>query len=322
MKIHLTTTVGKGSAYEALKEHPYTLLSFAYAQLEGKYVSTFNVVGESDEVKIHLTTGTSQPPPYTALREHPHTLLSFAHKKLEDQYASFFTAPTDEIILDSGAFTAWNAGKAVDLEKYAEWALGFTERHGSKLARIRYVNLDVIPGSVGQSANAEQLKQAAIDSVENANRLRALGVPVSEVFHQDEPIEILHDIVERSNGDLICISPRNDVSVQHREAWLKALTAHCLKRYGKANMPKAHGLAATSERLMHAYPFYSVDSSSWAACLRYGNSKHLSKNLPRSSQEGYELANLYALKASVAHYQQLAETATKLWKKRGIIWND
>ncbi|MFA6041810.1 MAG: hypothetical protein WC733_09940, partial [Methylophilus sp.] len=36
---------------------------------------------------------------------------------------------------------------------------------------------------------------------------------------------------------------------------------------------KTHGLGITSEKLLTAYPWYSVDSTSWLSFARYGNSK-------------------------------------------------
>ena len=276
-------------------------------------------------MKIHLNTTDGSDIPFRSIREEGHkfTLVSFAYKNLVPFYESAFrTDGQSEIILDSGAFTAWNAGKPVVLENYAEWAIDFRERNSQFLEKIRCVNLDVIPGSKGNSATPEQLRTAAIDSANNARVLRDAGISISEVFHQDESFDLLEEIVERAEGTLICLSPRNDVSIQSREQWLKHVCGWCHNRYGLSAMPRAHGLAVTSERLLYSYPFYSADSSSWAVVLRFGQEQSLSKKLPRAGCRGYESGNMFALKQAIARYQRLENLATKLWQRRGIVWDD
>jgi len=276
-------------------------------------------------VKLHLTNSSEVECVYEAIREapHPYTLLSFAYKKLEPCYASTFTSSRCEIILDSGAFTAWNSGKTVDINKYVEWCLGFRASYSAQLARIRYINLDVIPGSKGVAASSREIELAAIQSMRNADFIRSVGLQAVEVFHQDEPFDLYDKIVQRAEGRLIAVSPRNDVSTKRREAWLRTLCAYTAKKYGVNNFPKAHGLAVTSETLVFSFPFYSVDSSSWTSCLRFGNSKASGlPKLPRWRIESDRHATAFALKAEVIRYQKMQDDATNLWRNRGIVFTD
>lgn len=274
-------------------------------------------------MKLHLTT-TDNAYGISTLRKisYPHTLLSFAYKGLEPYYASTFTRPDCEIILDSGAFTAWSIGKTVDINEYVKWATGFTIRNQSKLKRIRYINLDVIPGKKGRSASKAEISKSIVESMENANYLRACGIDAMEVFHQDEPFSLLKAIVERADGRLIAISPRNDVTLQQRLSWLKQVLSYCVKTFGIKGIPAAHGLAVTSETLVYAFPFYSVDSSSWTQCMRYGRGINWLPYMPRYKDKGSGAVFVCALESSASKYKTMAKNATNLWRQRGIVWDD
>ena len=275
-------------------------------------------------MKVHLTHGGSEKAAWNALirQKHKFTLLSFAYKGQERHYVSTWLDTSHEIILDSGAFTAWSLGRDASVEGYLQWAKCFTTSHSKKLSKIRYINLDVIPGSKGVSATPEQLESAAKGSMQNADFLRRNGLDAIEVFHQNEPIELYYKIVERAEGRLIAISPRNDVSTKARCEWLKWLCAATVKRYG-LNIPPAHGLAVTAESLVYAFPFYSVDSSTWTSCLRFGKSQKSGlPKLPAWKLKEFHHATAYALIEEVKAYQNLERNATNLWTKRGIIFND
>lgn len=193
------------------------------------------------------------------------------------------------------------------------------------MASLRYINLDHIPGKKGVSATAEQLKDAVVKSQRNADFLRSAGLsPVIEVFHQDEPFELLKTLEDRRNGGCIALSPRNDVSVQRREQWLKQVLAYCVKTFGKTNIPPAHGLAVTSDRLLRAFPFYSADSSSWVSCLRFGGGRAAGLNkIPRYNESDAAMtATIHTLRAEIRKYKQMEADITKLWKIRGVDWDE
>lgn len=106
------------------------------------------------------------------------------------------------------------------------------------------------------------------------------------------------------------------------------------------NKCKVHGFAFTRPGLLHYYPFYSVDSTSWTIGPRYGmiptykngkvssaksNKKHyFEKNVP------LQLMNInrdkesqrMKLEYSAIEYVKLQQYLTALWEKRGIKWND
>ena len=274
-------------------------------------------------MKIYLALATA-PTSISTLNQlqYPFVLNSFAYKQGIDRLTYM---PTD-LTLDSGAFTAWNSGKSVDVVEYADWCNEWQARKPN----LRAVNLDVIPGEAGRSSTTAERKHGMEASLKNADYLRSRGVTIEEVFHQDEPFEFLDLLVSRlPEGDVLCISPRNDVSKQKRLAWLKQVLSHLVKTVGKDNLPKMHGLAVTSKDLMLAFPFYSVDSSTYANPARFGVTfDHEGKGITtkeflgvnvRSGQDG---AMRMMMSQSVDYYKKMQGLVTTTWKRRGIVWED
>lgn len=254
--------------------------------------------------------------------EYPYVLNSFAYSSALDK----LTYVPSDLTLDSGAFTAWNSGKSVDITEYAAWSLHWQ----AKNPNLRAVNLDVIPGEAGRTSTEQERKEGMARSLKNADYLRAKGITIEEVFHQDEPFEFLDLLVSRlPKGDVLCISPRNDVSKQKRLQWLQQVLAHLVKTLGKDNLPKMHGLAVTSKDLMLAFPFYSVDSSTYANPARFGvtfdhdgrgitTKEFLGVNV-RSGQDG---AMRMMMVQSIDYYKKMQGLVTTTWKRRGIVWED
>ena len=254
--------------------------------------------------------------------QYPYVLNSFAYSSALDKLTY---KPTD-LTLDSGAFTAWNSGKSVDIAEYADWCLTWRAKNPA----VRAVNLDVIPGEAGRTSTAQERKDGMAQSLKNADYLRGKGITIEEVFHQDEPFEFLDLLVSRlPEGQVLCISPRNDVSKQARLNWLKKTLAHLVKTVGKDNLPKMHGLAVTSKDLMLSFPFYSVDSSTYANPARFGvtfdhdgrgitTKEFLGVNV-RSGDDG---AMRMMMSQSIDYYRKMQGLVTTTWKRRGIVWED
>jgi len=254
--------------------------------------------------------------------KYPYILNSFAYSNALDKLDY---VPKD-LALDSGAFTAWNSGKSVDIIKYAEWCLKWK----AKQDKVRAVNLDVIPGEAGRTSTEAERKLGMAASIKNADYLRSRGILIEEVFHQDEPFEFLDLLVSRlAKGDILCISPRNDVSKKKKLIWLQSILTHLVKTVGKDNLPKMHGLAVTSKDLMLAFPFYSADSSTYANPARFGvtfdhngNGIKVKDFLGINVRSGQESAMRMMMVQSVDYYKKMEELVTTTWKRRGIVWED
>jgi hypothetical protein len=253
--------------------------------------------------------------------QYPYILNSFAYKSAIDTLSY---RPT-ELTLDSGAFTAWNAGKEVDIDLYKDWALELSKQWDN----VRCVNLDVIPGEAGRtSTKAERIEGMQV-SLENADYLRKAGINVMEVFHQDEPFDFLDLLLDRlpSKESVLCISPRNDVSTKAKLAWHQAVLKHLVDRLGKDNLPKMHGLAVTAKTLMMAFPYFSVDSSSYAAPVRFGRVADFEGKMIKIDEFlGHNFRNddfggvSIVIRRMIDEYIRLERQATSLWASRGIVW--
>lgn len=256
--------------------------------------------------------------------EYPNILNSYAYKVQQDA----ITYKPKNLILDSGAFTAWSSGKKIDIEAYGQHCLAWQ----SKADSVRCVNLDVIPGSKGQTSTAKQREQGMRDSVENADYLRSLGLDIEEVFHQDEPFDFLDKLLDRlpSNG-VLGLGSRKDVSLNLRVIWLQSVLKHMVDRFGKNNLPMTHGLGVTNRDMMLAFPFYSVDSSTFMNPTRFGTTiDHTGRHIRVEELLGQKVAgssksdkvNRQMIIMSIEHYKKLEALATTTWKRRGIVWED
>jgi hypothetical protein len=232
------------------------------------------------------------------------------------------------LMLDSGAFTAWQAGKPTDLHGYARFAQALLAARRDLPTWA--VNLDVIPGEYGRSSSAEERRRGMAQSLRNADTLRAYGLPVVEVFHQDEPWEFLDTLIARlPRRAVLGISPRNDVSATQRARWLAELLRHLreTRRIAAADLPRCHGLAATCRECLEAFPFYSADSSTWANAYRFGNVVQASGRQARVTKALFpsstvDPAQHLTTRRNITNLQSLGSWATELWRARGVSFAD
>lgn len=275
-------------------------------------------------MKIVAAIGTSGPALEVINSEkYPNILSSFAYPKGLDNIDYI----PNYLIIDSGAFTAWNIGKQVDIEKYAEYVLQRKE----KFPDLKAVNLDVIPGEVGRTSTKKERAQGMKDSLKNADYLRGCGIEVMEVFHQDEPRAFLDTLCDRLPvGGILCISPRNDVHQNEKIKWQNAVLRHLCERYGPTNLPRMHGLAVTAVNMMRTFPYYSVDSSSWMSPSMWGRFINedgrfvrMETAFPKNprGKEAEKIMNLMT-REGLRNWKHIGMSNQNLWFKRGVKWRD
>ena len=171
-----------------------------------------------------------------------------------------------EMMLDSGAFTAWSKGNKVELPDLIATYQEVMRRIPSSV-QTWLINLDVIPGSPGVTAGEEEIAQAIKTSDENFKVLtREFGNIVLPVFHQSESEGRMFEVA--AMADYICVSPRNDLPEKARLTWSNHV-------HRKLPGKKTHGLAATGETMLRQVPWYSVDSASWLYAAVMGKVKFL-----------------------------------------------
>lgn len=159
-------------------------------------------------------------------------------------------------MLDSGAFSALREEVEIRPDVYAK----FLERYGHQCDS--YINLDAIPKGSGPQAKAN----SAEETLKNQKYLESLGFKPIPVFHKGEPDSYLKHYVD--NYEYIAIGGLVD-SQTHLEffkhIWDKFLT----KPDGTPRL-KVHAFGMTTVKHMVAYPWYSVDSSTWLIQSKLG----------------------------------------------------
>jgi hypothetical protein len=167
-----------------------------------------------------------------------------------------------ELMLDSGAFSAWTQGHQIDLNAYAEFCLA----HQKHLWMV--VNLDVIPGRPGDPPTQEEVEDSAKRSWANYRKLHKAGVSSMPVYHHGERRYWLEKIVNEGNG-LLGLGGIANKSPQVREAWLDEVFGYLCRGHDYPTI-KVHGFGMTSVPLIHKYPWFSVDSVTWTRMAAYG----------------------------------------------------
>ena len=144
-----------------------------------------------------------------------------------------------ELILDSGAFTAWNSGKTIKLDDYCS----FLDTHGDLFNHK--VQLDVF-------GDPEKTFQ-------NLQTMIARGYDVMPVFTRGDTLERLEEMY--SITDYIMFG--GIVTGQNNQAYVNWFQANNKGR-------KVHWLGFVDRRYISHYKPHSVDSSSWHFCPRMG----------------------------------------------------
>lgn len=216
-------------------------------------------------------------------------LISFAYLQNWRRFTSKHYIKTNALKLDSGAYTAWSAGKSIDIHaliaetKKPEW----TES----------VALDVI-------GDAQK-------SVDNAFYMKAHGSKAYPVFHYGDPFE--HLAIYKENFPKVGLSCRFGEKEADSYRWLD-------KCFAKAWPYKFHSFGWTKEQALYRYPFHSADSSTWAVGpAGFGSWKLLTK---KESLIGAGTRRIpvrgsatFDLRAQLHYFYELQQKLACRWQK-------
>ncbi len=187
-------------------------------------------------------------------------LHSFAYKQGFYSAMKKFKPTGKNIMIDSGAFSAWNMNKQIDIDEYIDFCKDIMAKYPDNTWTV--VNLDVIPGKPGTIPTQKEIEYSAKKGWENYMYMKSKGLNPMHIFHQHEDFKWLKQLM--STSDYIGISPDNSQSVVSREQWLKRVYSVVQDKV------KTHGFACTSPTFLKVAPFYTADSSSWLNVVRYG----------------------------------------------------
>lgn len=175
-------------------------------------------------------------------------------------------APDLCIMLDSGAYSAWNRNRIIDRQDLADFCHKVQDRW--TFEELHIINLDKIPGTPGVPPSLDQIQDSAEVSSDNAAFLRSQGLNVVEVFHQAEDDQFLHRMIKNTEHPYIGVSPANDVAPTGRMGWLNEKFGIIRSSYG--DKVRTHGFGVTGINLMWGFPWTSVDSASYKINAGYG----------------------------------------------------
>lgn len=178
-------------------------------------------------------------------------LISFWYygdSDLDQLFEKHFADSYPDVFADSGAFSAFYQGQAIDVAAYADWLSQWEHLFTS------YANLDV------KGSTAKTIDQG----LSNLAYLEGRGLKPIPVFHAGEPFSVLDDLC--TNYKYLGLGGIAGTRAGNKRLarWL----VHCFKIAGDRAV--FHGFGMTSWALLKMLPWYSVDSSSWGAGFRYG----------------------------------------------------
>jgi hypothetical protein len=181
---------------------------------------------------------------------YPPSLQSFHYIRVKMIKPSAF-----QFFLDSGAYSAWSRGTAIDIDEY----IAFIK---ANIEHIEvYACLDSIPGEIGKAATERQRREAAELTWENYLYMKAEGLDPLPVYHYGEDFKYLDRMLDYG-CDYIGIGGLVRVPGPMRRHWLDRLFKRITNDAGEP-LIKTHGFGMTAVPLVFRYPWYSIDSTTW-----------------------------------------------------------
>ena len=212
------------------------------------------------------------------------------------------------ILVDSGAFSAYTQGKTVDIDEYIEWIKNYKLKWGKKVNQLNFINLDVI-GSPQ-------------DSQKNLNYLIKNNVNVLPVLHQAGfNVDTLKSYLAKHDyiafGGMVGRKRKQDTI-----PWLNKCFHQIGKHYKKTKkLPRIHLLGVGSEDMMYRYPACSVDNTNWLAVYRFGRSNFIHElKAPRESQDRDLVEKI--VEYDIKRFQEIELNVTNYWTKKGVSFNE
>lgn len=213
--------------------------------------------------------------------------------------------------IDSGAFSAHSQGVSIDLDSYIEFL--------HELKPHFYVGLDDL-GSYKIT-------------LENQRIMEEAGLKPAPTFHLGEPISVLEYFIERY--DYIALGGMVGAGSSNITTFLNGVWSVILRKKPKL---KVHGFGLTTLSIIKQYPFYSVDSSSYSAGVRFASvARWAEKKQSLYTQEFWKYCREHKIKyerggvitgetrnicigVSCDAYQEMIESVDRFQRKRDFSY--
>lgn len=162
----------------------------------------------------------------------------------QSDHGPLASKPKMFVALDSGAFSAWSKGEEIDIDDYCEFI-----HECIPLLQV-YFNLDVIGDGEKSYKNWEYMRDKGLDP---------LGV-----YHLGTPGIYRHNYLTLEPDYLALSGTPARKYKDQLESFLQRQWDYKLMDSSGYPLLKVHGFGITSAKLVEAYPWHSVDSSTWA----------------------------------------------------------
>jgi hypothetical protein len=175
-----------------------------------------------------------------------------AYPYVKPDVLRFFRERRDEmrLLIDSGAFTAWKAGKTIALDDYCRFI------ESLPVTPWRYFTLDVVGDPKGTLSNYETMRKRGFKPV--------------PIFTRGEDPSLLDEYYKTS--DVVGIGGL--VGTCSNKGFVKGIMR-------KVNGRKVHWLGFTNLAYLKVFKPYMADSSTWEMGARYAScSLYLGRGLP------------------------------------------
>lgn len=174
-------------------------------------------------------------------------LMSYAYLRdpqYEDVFASILDDPRIELLVDSGGFSALNAGHEIDLDAYIAWL----DRYEEHL--FGYMQLDVLGDPEASDAYLRQMIAAGLDPI-----------PI-HVWGDDEAR--MDELFELSGLDWVALGGLR----RPQRGW--APKSYVVKKMEWAKGRRVHWLGYTKKSMVQAIAPYSMDASNAKVAYQWG----------------------------------------------------
>jgi hypothetical protein len=211
------------------------------------------------------------------------------------------------VMIDSGAFSAYTRGNPIEFSNYAKFINDYKKKYKDYNIKFTFISLDVIGDHKKSLANYLKFKD--------------LGIDVIPVIHatnfKDKHLKPYLDL----KVPYLALGGAVGKGIKMQQLFCKK----CWNIFSKEKnyKPKVHLLGMTSPKILSNFPAFSCDSSGWVSYRRWGKGDNIGINsLPRpkivnnkSIMNGIKKT---VVRKEILKYRELERNMTQLWSKRGI----
>lgn len=211
------------------------------------------------------------------------------------------------LMVDSGAFQAYNLGRDITREAYLAFMTEFRGRLSGRMTSLEFMTLDVVGD-----------QRATWDNYEYFLAHSSPVVPIVTMGCGEE------DILRVLKTDRFCFGFGGVIGADLPRVleWFDScyhLIGHHHRRWG--HIPRIHLLGVSKSVFVDRYPAWSVDSSTWTTPARFGRSDFFSQPIPRRTGDPIaHSVTTVAVQAEIRRIRRLERRLTSLWRSRGITF--